>query len=46
MLKIAESTQENNYGLKEVIIMNHAPRYDTKKADPLEFMSGGAAVML
>ena len=35
MLNIAESALGNNSGLKEVIIMNHAPRFDTKNADPV-----------
>ena len=35
MINVAERALENNSELKEVILMNHIPRFDTKQADPL-----------
>ena len=35
MFHVAERALESNSSLKEVIIMNHAPRFDTKEADPV-----------
>ena len=35
MLKTAENALANNTGLRKVIIMNHAPRFDTGKVDPI-----------
>ena len=35
MLKVAESALANHSGLEKVTIMNHGPRYDTQKVDPV-----------
>ena len=35
MLRIAENALENHSGLKKVTIMNHAPRFDMSKVDPV-----------
>ena len=35
MMNAAKRALENDSNLKEVIIMNHVPRFDTKQADPV-----------
>ena len=35
MLKVAQDALENHTGLKNITIMNHAPRFDSKDVDPV-----------